>query len=631
MSAQRTLYRFGPYEFDVGAAILRKGGSRIRLQRKPLLALEILLRRPGALVTREELCRSLWDADTYVAFDDSLNHAVKRLRDALNDSPEHPRYIETIPGRGYRFAASVQQAEYAHQDALVSREKTSASPYSPTNRISLLIAAALVPLLFVAFLLIAARSPSEDGIEAGAKPVIAVLPLADLSQDQENAYFARAMTEELISRLARVSGLQVISRTSAERIASDSTQSLPEIADQLGATHIVEGSVSRTGNRLRIIAQLIDADADSHLWTGTYTREIGDVIELQNQVALEIVREIHVELSPSEEASLTESLSVRPEVYSAYIDARSLVEGGHMSEAIKAFQHVIDLDPQFAPAYSWLADSYIAYNWWRGPPVDLLPTAKRVAQRALQLDDSLADAHLLMGKLEAFYEHEWESAERHYRRAIEVRPSYPKAYLGYGVYLAVQGRRDEAVQMARQAVALDPMSSSTLGSAGDIYYFTDFGDEAISHFRRAADLHPEGSMWHAMLGCAYTEAGDFERGIESIQRSLPLAADDARPKAILAWANAQAGRDSEAQRLVAELDQQAGDGNATYYFRSMGYLATGDLDRTFELLNHAVDQRWAFVATVAVIPPFDAIRDDPRYAKLMARLRLENTLPPMSD
>ncbi len=517
-------YGFGAFELDVDAATLRKHGSRIRLQQKPFEALKLLLEKPGMLVTREELRVQLWDAETFVEFDDSLNHVIKRLRDVLSDSADEPRFIETVAGQGYRFIARVEPIAGAKLLADNSNERhefESASeplardPVSRPNwRERVAVPALVLVVASVAYWFLGTPSTTVEGVSELKKPVIAVLPLADLSEDKSQAYIAPAMTDELIARLARIGGLQVISRTSTARFENSddySMPSMPELARELGATHVVEGNVTRAGNRIRITAQLIDASLDRHVWVGTYTRDLDDIIELQSQVALDIAREIQVELTPQEEVRLAAAYSVRPEVYEAYLEARSLFEAGHMAEAIEAFQQVIELDPDFAPAYSWLADSYIVFGWWRGPPVDLLPKAKLVALKARELDDSLADPHLLLAKIRAFFEWEWADAEQHYQRAIEVSPSYAKAYLGYGVYLAVLGRRQEAIEMARRAVELDPASASTLGTAGDIYYFTDNNAKALSHYRTASVFQPDGALWYAMQGCVYTDMGEYEK------------------------------------------------------------------------------------------------------------------------
>lgn len=633
-------YRFGPFELDVAAVEFRKHGTRIRLQQKPFQALTLLLGKPGVLVTRDELRARLWANDTFVEFDDSLNHVIKRLRDALIDSADAPRFIETVPGSGYRFIARVETIERSESRQIDSagllegqtEDDTAASfdraPFGNRRRaIGLALAGMLVATTAVAYWF-GGRGATVSPAAGGdiKRPVVAVLPLSDLSEDRSQSFFALAMTDELIARLAKIGGLRVISRTSTMHFEDSSDYTLPEIARKLGATHVVEGSVVRAGDQIRVTAQLIDASLDQHIWSETYTRDLNQIIQLQGEVALHIAREIHVELTPREEDRLAAAPSVRPDVYEAYMEARSLFDAALMQEAIEAFQHVIDLDPDFAPAYSWLADSYSVFGWWRGPPADLLPKAKLVALKARELDESLADPHLLLGKMRAFFEWEWEDAEQHYQRALEVNPNYAKAYLGYGVYLVVLGRHQEAIRMAQQAVEVDPLSASTLGAAGDIYYFADEPDKAVSHYQSAIELQPNGALWYSMMGCAYTDKGDFENTHRSLEKAIPLAGADARPKSILAWSYARAGKVDKARELLDELDRLPLPENATHYFKAVAYLAVGDIDSTFTLLDRAVEEHWGFIGTVVVASPYDEIRSDPRYAKLMSKIGLNPSI-----
>ena len=632
----RTSFRFGPFELSLEAGELRKHGTRIRLQQKPFQALTLLAGRPGALLTREELQRQLWDSDTFVEFDDSLNHVIKRLRDALGDSAERPRFVETVPGQGYRFIAPVEtiqpqpaSSEPSSVAGMGERPAIAQAPEPLPRRrtrplsmaaATLIVAAVLAGLVFW----VSKQTPTTSSSVSTpvTKPVVAVLPLADLSEGSGESYFALAMTDELIGQLAKIGGLRVISRTSTMRF-EDSDKSLPEIAQQLGATHVLEGSVLRTGGRARITTQLINASDDQHVWSDTYTRDVDDVIGLHSEVARNIARAIQVELTPDEELRLAAAHPVKPEAYQTYLKARSLFQQGNTHEAVEYFQRTIELDPDYAPAYSWLADIYIIHGWWSGPPVEILPKAKLAALKARELDNSLAEPHLLLAKIRAFYEWEWEDAEKHYQRALERNPNHARAYLGYGTYLTVLGRPDEAVEMAQRAVDLDPLSASTMGTAGDIYYFVDDYEQAIHHYRAARDIQPAGAIWHAMLGCVYTDSGRYAEVLENLRRSIPLAGVDMRPQSILAWCYARSGDRGAARKILDELERVGTPENSSHYSRAFVYASVGETDRAFALLDQAVQERWGFLGTITVIPPYDAIRSDPRYAVLMGKIGLE--------
>ena len=634
--------RFGGFELDPLAEQLSKRGLPLRLQPKPLQALTVLLERPGQIVSREELRQRLWGADTFVEFDDGLNHAIKKLRDVLEDSADHPRFIETLPGRGYRFIRQVEVVEPPvgsrgpEPDPRGTGDQAGFRPgggRAPASRVSvgrrraLLRAAALLAAcgfvgLAVWVILPPANAPLAPP-SATAKPAVAVLPLANLSRDPAQDYFADAMTEALIGELAKIAALRVISRTSTMRYRQ-SDKGLLEIARELKVSHVVEGSVLHVGDQVRITAQLIEGDQDRHLWSESYERGLGDILALQGEVARAIAKAIQVELTPEEEVRLAAAHPVRPEVYKTYLEGRSLFERGNTHEGIEHFQRTIEQDPDYAAAYSWLADGYTTLGWWTGPPIEMLPKAKMAALKARQLDPTLAEPYLLLGKIRAHYEWDWVDAEKYFQRALELNPNHVRAYLGYANYLAIMGRRQTAIEMARRAEDLDPLTASTIGLAGDIYYFAREYERAIQHYRTAREMQPNGALWHAMLGCIYTDTGRYKEARASLQRSIPLAGEDLRPKALLGWSYARSGNRTKAPQVLDELERASAPTHGSRYSRAFVYAALGDLDRAFAMLDQAVQARWPFLGAVTVLPPYDGVRSDPRYAELLKKIGLES-------
>ena len=586
----RRVYRFGVFELDLGAAELRKHGTRIRLQQKPFQALTILVARPGQLVARGEFQQPLW-GDTFVEFEDNLNHVIKRLRDTLGDTAETPRFIETVPGRGYRFVAPVEVLETPSAETLPAAPAPAKQP-ALSRRTWVLDALAVVlaaAVIFVNFVWLSGE-PSSPPIAAPAKPSIAVMPFTNLSADPGEQHFADAMTEVLIGDLAKVGSLRVISRTSVVPY-KESDKSLPEIARELNVSHVVEGSVLRTGGQVRITAQLIVAETDEHVWSETYEKDRADTIPLQAEIAGAIARAVQVELTPEEEQRWAAARPVQPEVYDTYLKARSFFDEGDTTKAIEYFQRTIEMDPDYAPAYSWLADSYIMSGWWTGSPKVTFSQAKVAALKARDLDDTLAEPHLLLGRIRAYYEWEWEDADQYYQRALALNPNHAGAYLAYSHYLLIVNRRQEALAMAEKALELDPLSASTIGRVGESYHFANDLDRAIEDVQAALEMEPQGVLWQVNLGCIYTMKGEYDQAITGLERAVSLADPNLGPQSAMAWSYAKAGNRAKAQAILDDLEKKSSSGHASHYSRSYVYAALGDLDRAFAMLDQAVEER----------------------------------------
>ena len=443
---------FGVFEVDLDAGELRKQGVRVKLQEQPFQVLRILLERPGKVVTREELQQRVWPSDTFIDFDVGVNNAVRRLRDALGDSADNPRFVETLPRRGYRFIwpvnGKVAATSSTGSTTVPDAGSAAAQLLRRPLRLSILIGLGLAGLV-LAIVGFAPNHWRPHWLGKGDGPSIrsiAVLPLQNLSGDPSQDYFADAMTEELITELSRIRALRVISRTSVMRF-KQTNKSLPEIARELGVDGIVEGSVVRSGDRVRITAQLIHAVKDANVWAKTYDRDMQDVLELESTVASAIAREINVELTPQEQSHLSSLRPVNHKALDAYLDGRHhLDKADEMSirnslekavddelrMAVVSFEQAIREDPNYVPAYLGIVDTL---DVWCAKSPELLPKARVAVARALQLDDSFVQAHLHYAMLLMRWDWNWVAAEKEYLRAIELSPNSADAHQSYSNYL----------------------------------------------------------------------------------------------------------------------------------------------------------------------------------------------------
>ncbi|MBV9039022.1 MAG: winged helix-turn-helix domain-containing protein, partial [Acidobacteriaceae bacterium] len=501
-----TIRRFGAFEINLQSGELRKNGMRLRLSGQPFQVLAVLVKHAGEVVTREELHSELWPADTFVDFDHGLNNAVARIREVLDDSSGTPRYVETIPRRGYRFIAPLADArpaivspsdaepkisppqEISDPGAAVLPDGPAEKSFAPTRLKRWFTAAAVITVFVVGF----ALYRSAKNTERPAIKSLAVLPLENLSGDPRQEYLADGMTEELIGRLAGIHDLRVISRTSVMRF-KDAKLSVPEIARTLGVDALVEGSVIREGGRVRVHAQLIRGATDEHFWSETYDRAIGDVLALQSDVAQAIAERVEVTVTGQEHSRLVAARHVSPEVYESYLKGQF---GAHnnraeLEESISYFEEAIRKDPTFAPAYLGVARAYqnLSRILVGAPPGEMRPKSMLAAQRALELDPELAEAHAILA---AGYQrlYQWSEAEAEYRQALQLGPNDAAAHTGFADWLLCQGRLEEALAWARRARELDPLGTTGI-NIGWILFHARRYDEAIRELRSVLAVHPD--------------------------------------------------------------------------------------------------------------------------------------------
>jgi serine/threonine protein kinase/tetratricopeptide (TPR) repeat protein len=455
---------------------------------------------------------------------------------------------------------------------------------------------------------------------------IAVLPLENLSRDADQEYFADGMTEALIADLARIGALRVISRTSAMRYKGV-RRPLPEIARELGVDAVVEGSVMRAGDRVRITAQLIEAATDRHLWAERYERDVADVLGIQSEVAQAIAREVQVQLTQQERSGLARPRRVDPEAHELYLKGRYLwnrrsVEA--MERALELFNRAIERDPTYAPAFSGLADCYnILADNNRYPPEKSFPLAKAAAMKALALDDHLAEAHTSLAFAVSSYDWDWEAADRGYRRAIELDRGYPTALQWYGGFLSTQGRFDRAIEYSLEAVRRDPLSFILYSAAGEAHYYARRYDGAVEYYHRGIELAPEFWAFYMDRGRALERAGRLDKALAQYQRGIQLSgADPGRSTALACW-NATAGRTDEARTILAAMKTPREGTYMPPYAIASVHALLGETDAAIQALQEAFERRDRAMMFLKVNPRLDSLRGDPRFRELLRKMRLD--------
>jgi TolB-like protein/DNA-binding winged helix-turn-helix (wHTH) protein/Tfp pilus assembly protein PilF len=623
--------RFGIFEVDLQTGELTKQGKRLKLQEQPFQLLAMLLERPGELVTRLELSTRLWP-QTIVDFDHGLNKAVGKIREVLGDSPEYPRFIETVARRGYRFLADVTvvtggQARSAGDEA-PPRESSALVGSVQAGKSSRTRLGAAILFGFVSALVVAAWISWILFPWSHTAPAIrslAVLPMQNMSSDTSQDYFADGMTDELIARLAQVSALRVISRTSVMNYKSVH-KSLPEIARDLNVDAIVEGSVSRSGERVRITAQLIQVSTDTHVWAHTYDEELQDTLALQSKVARDIAEQIRVTLNRQEQAALVKSKPVNRDAYEAYLKGRYFWNkrtADGLRKAIEYFNQAIEADPTYAEAYSGLADSYaLSGDWEYGvlPPRDAFARARAAATNALALDSSLAEAHTSLAFALDLYGWDWQAAEEEYRLAIKLNPGYATAHHWYAWHLMVMGQTEEGIAELRKAESLDPLSLIIKADIADALSIAHRYDESVQESRKALEMEQGFAVAHYGLGQALAQKGKHDKAIAAFQRAIELSGHSGAFDSNLAYVYAVSGRRDEAIKIVRSLEEQHDQNPSADANVALIYVALGDHDEAMNWLNKAYEAR--FNPSILLRPAFDPLRSDARFQDLIRRIGL---------
>lgn len=632
-------YRFRDFELDSSRYELRRQGRNLRLEKIPMDLLILLLEKNGDLITREEIVERIWGKNVFTDSDAGINTAIRKIRQTLNDDPENPRFVQTAVGRGYRFLAPVTSVTPVEQSPVginvaQANAPTSEHPVSShaksrkltglwvTTSVVAVIALALIGSNVLRLRDRILRRPASPTIHS-----IAVLPLENFSGNPAEDYFADGMTDELTTNLAKVRSLGVIGRTSVMRYKG-THKSIPEIARELKVDSVVEGSVVRDGDNVRITAQLIDGSSGRHLWADDFERPRSDVLQLQKEVALKIVQQIRVTLTPDEEIRLTGAAAVDPKAYEANLKGRSYwnqrSEAGIM-KAIEQFNAAIQADGSYAEAYSGLADSYTALGYFSYlDPNDAFPRAKAAADKALELDPTLAEAHSSLGYYNLYYAWDWKESEKEFRRSIALNPNYATAHEWYSVYLLAMGRPDEAMVEIRRAQQLDPLSPLINTDVGFQFYYNKRYDEAIQQLRNTLQTDPKFPLAHLWLGRAYQQKGMYEEAISEYRQT-----DTSWPEWVVSLAaigNVEgiAGKKSEAREMLSKLNTLSEVKYVTPYGTALLYAGLGDKIQTFNWLDKAVQGRSHWLVWMRLDPRWDDVREDPRFKEIVRRVEFPN-------
>lgn len=642
--------RFGKdFEVDLRAFELRHFGRALKLERIPLQVLLILIEQKGQLVTREEIAEKIWGKGVFLDTDNSINGAVRKIRQVLKDDPQQPRYVETLSGRGYRFIAPVCEEELSspvvHHPAQIEEPETEPAQ---ARRVSEEIGkrAEETPLAVTAAngrrfqLLVAIFSTCAIALagwiawhhfygESAAQPIrsIAVLPLQNLSGDPAQDFFADGMTEELITELSRIQTLRVISHTSVMEYKG-TRKHLPQIARELGVDGILEGSVIRENDQVRVTVQLLNGPDDRHIWSESYERPLHGILNLQREVAETVSQQIRIQLSPEQQARIGSAPLVNPEAYDAYLRGRYLLStqytmGPPLLQAKSYFEESIRKDPNFAEAYSGLADAYLYLAIFRHAPHEAaLQSAHDALRKAAQLDDSIGEVHDTLGTINWVHDWNWIEAEREFNRAIATAPSYSCAHEDRALFLAFLGHRTEAMAEVARINQIDLGPSGSMTEEGVYYHLRDY-HSLVEASQRGVASNPNQWVEHRNLGIGFEGTGKLPEAIIEYQKAVELSSGDQDAQAFLAHAYAAIGKKAEAEKLLRDLELKSKDSYVSPYILATVYAGLGEKDKAIQFLQKAYDERSLEISSnLKADLRLDNLRSDPRFQDLARRIGL---------
>jgi TolB-like protein/DNA-binding winged helix-turn-helix (wHTH) protein/Tfp pilus assembly protein PilF len=638
-------YRFGPFELRTQTRELYKHGVRLKLRPQGYQVLALLLEHAGECVTRDELQKRVWPSNTFVDFENGVNSAIKQLRASLNDSAAEPRYIETLPRLGYRMIARVEyeadspraQAEDAEEESRgakrIAEPVVSASAPTAHSRKRLWMATAAVSVLSivcaVALLKWPRAHPAPQGAAPAARMMVAVLPFENLTGDGTQDYFSDGLTEEMIAQLGRLDPKEfgVIARTSVMHYQHTS-EKVDQIGSELGVQYVLEGSVRRDSEKVRINAELIEVAGQRQLWAQQYDRELTHLLVVQAEIAREIADAIQLTLGNPERSERVSQLTLTPQAYQAYdLCLKGLYFWNKRSvpglqQAIEYFQQAIAKDPNYAPAYAGLANSYaLMPGYTLAPAAQYMPKAREAAVRALEIDDNLAEAHVALALILENYDWDWSTAEKEYRRAIELNPNYVTAHHWYAEFLMWQGRFDEALRESENARRLDPLSLIIATDRGAILYFSRQYDRAIEQFKSVREMDPSFGRVHMVID-AYVQQGRFAEALADIEEWRRTSGDEIHTSSRLAYLYGRMGQKDKARAELRKLEAMNKTQSVDPMPMALAYLGAGNNDAALSSLEQAYAQRSNLLTALKVEPVYDPLRDDPRFQELLGRVGL---------
>jgi TolB-like protein/Flp pilus assembly protein TadD len=576
---RRQRINFGEFEIDSDATELRRSGTAVKLQRQPLKVLLLLIQRAGDLLTREQIEHEIWGDQVHVDFTGGLNFCIKQIRVALQDNAGRPLYIETLPKQGYRFIAKVKRQNY--------------------------------------------RARSDERI------MLAVLPFGNLTGQKDQEYFTDGMTEELIAQLSRLSPqkLGIIAFTSARQY-KDTSKSIDQIGRELGVSYILEGSVRRAGNRVRIAAQLVEVSDQCHLWAEAYNRTLDDIITIQTDVAQSVAQSLMLELLPDHRAEMERASTGDPMAYEAYLKGRfywnKRTRDGFL-KALKYFHTAIERAPGYASGYVGIADVYKLAALYGGlPPNEALDRSRDAVAKALQLDSRFAEAHTSLAYGKFLNEWDFAGAEKSFRHALELNPNHVTGHYWYALFLAAMKRFDEAMAQIELATVLDPLSLVVKCNKAQVLYFARRYDEAIAQLLDAIEMDGEFPLARFILGLTYLQTGQFVDAAQQFEWARKSTSGHPAATAGLAAAMAHSKRKAEGKKLLLELEKPAEKTQGIRYYVAIAWLGFGDTSRALRCLEKACDERSVSIPNIGAEPALDPLRSLPGFRKVLHRAGLKS-------
>jgi TolB-like protein/DNA-binding winged helix-turn-helix (wHTH) protein/tetratricopeptide (TPR) repeat protein len=641
---QGAKYLFGPFELRTRTRELYKHGVKLKLRPQAYQVLALLLEHSGECVTREELQKRVWPSDTFVDFENGVNTAIKQLRASLSDSAAAPRYIETLPKLGYRMIVAVEfeagstgeRAAEAKEESAgatasneVSASPPTARPISSTKR--LWFTAAAVSVLGIACLVAFLKWPRAPLTPQPAAPaariMVAVLPFKNLTGDDTQDYFSDGLTEEMIAQLGRLDPkeLGVIARTSVMHY-QHSSEKVDQIGSELDVQYVLEGSVRRDSQKVRINAELIEVDGQRQLWAQQYDRELTNLLVVQAEIAREISDSIQQTLGSPQHSEPIRTPTLTPQAYQAYdLCLKGLYfwnkrTGQGLQQAIVYFQQAIAVDPNYAPAFAGLSNTYaLMPGYMLAPAAEYMPKAREAAVRALQTDDELPEAHVALALILENYDWDWNSAEKEYRRAIELNPNYATAHHWYAEFLTWQGRFDEALRESESARRLDPLSLIIAADRGAILYFARQYDRSIEQFQNVLEMDP--SFGRAHLGIdAYMQLGRFDEALAKVEEWRRLSGDGTNIRSRLVYIYGRTGQKDKARAELRKLEAMNAARPQDPVAMAVAYIGIGNNEAALSSLEKAYAERSNLLTALNVEPVYDPLRQDARFQELLRRV-----------
>jgi TolB-like protein/DNA-binding winged helix-turn-helix (wHTH) protein/Tfp pilus assembly protein PilF len=646
------------FELDFQLYKLRRAGRILKLERIPMEILRLLVEHRGQVVTREEIAAQIWGSSTFIDTDNSINGAIRKIRHVLRDNSEQPRFIQTITGKGYRFIAPVIAQEqpgtpehatdtehlpsapavvgFEAEPVLFSSQMETAAdrPSSiseamyarPRRRnINWIVFVSVLGLVSVASVALFAWWASGRPRPFAGKIMLAVLPFENLTGDPGEDYFSDGLTEEMITQLGNVDPqhLGVIARTSVMHF-KNSREPWEQIGRELGVQYVIEGSVRRDANTVRITAQLIQTRDQTHIWARQYDRELKGTLSLQGEIAQEIADEMELTLGKGKPASSSPASpqATNYQAYDLYLKGQYFFNkrtAADLKQALGYFQQAVAKDPHYARAYAGMADCYALMGGYSGyPQTEFMPQARAAALRALQIDDRLAEAHTALALIVQNYDRDWPTAEKEFRRAIELDPNYATAHHWYAEHLMWRGRFDEALQESERARQLDPLSLIIAADNGEILFFSRQYDLAIDKWRSVQEMNPDFLRAHLIMD-AYVEKGMFPDAIAEADRLRPITSESVYWSSI-AYIYGRSGESVKANAALRKLLALERNHPGDPYFVALAYLGSGNNKEVLLWLEKAYLEHSGELLGLNVNPDYDRLRGDPRFQDLLHRL-----------